>query len=70
MKRLSLMGIIRRYENRLNRRSCMNKRVLVEKGQYCKIYDRYAAGPVKADYEYGNKEYLQMAAVNGALYGF
>lgn len=31
-------------------------------------YDRYVEGPVKADYEYGQKEYLTLATVNGELY--
>ena len=33
-----------------------------------KYYDRYVTGPVKADYEYGNKEYLTLATVNNDLY--
>jgi putative aldouronate transport system substrate-binding protein len=31
-------------------------------------YDRYVTGPVKADYEYGNRAYLTRATVNGELY--
>ncbi|GHU03901.1 sugar ABC transporter substrate-binding protein [Spirochaetia bacterium] len=33
-----------------------------------KYYDKYVVGPVKADYEFGNKAYLTGATVNGELY--
>ena len=32
-------------------------------------YDRYVTGEVKADYEYNNRTFLNMATINGELYG-
>ena len=34
-----------------------------------RYYNRYVVGDVKADYEYNNKTFLNMATINGELYG-